>query len=120
MDEHFDQVSAVGLVFGEIEDELDGAAEAERVFGDEKGAFAGGNAGGDGAPEGDGAVACEGVHEADRSAAFDAVDEDVRQRFDVRVIDRMQAAEGPGWGWHILVSLVIGARVLGQYIRDRY
>src|SRR5687767_10167414 len=40
VDEHLAEVGAVGLVFREVEDQLDGAADAFRILGDEEGALA--------------------------------------------------------------------------------
>lgn len=57
VNEHLDEVGAVGLVVGKIEDELDGAADAVGVFGDEERAVARSDGGGDLAPEGEGVVA---------------------------------------------------------------
>src|SRR2546429_6086341 len=100
MDEHLGQIGAVGLVFGQVEDQLDGAAEAELVFGDEQGPFAGGDAGGDVAPEGDGTIARERVHETDGCAAVNAVDKDVGEGFDMGIVERVEAAEGAGERCH--------------------
>lgn len=96
VDEHFDEVGAVGLVFGEVEEELDGAAYAAGIFGDDDAAAAGGDVFGDAAPEGESAVAREGVHEADGGAAFDAIDEEIGELVEVGIGEGVEAAGGVG------------------------
>ena len=103
MHQHLHQVGAVRLILGQVEQQLHGAAQAVRIVGDQQRPFARGHALGHAAPERHGAVARQRVHEAHRRAAFDAVDQQVGKSVDLRVIERMQAPQGPGGCAHRLL-----------------
>ena len=74
------------------------------VLGDDERALAGVNAVGDLPPERDRSPARERKHEAHRRAAFDAVDQDVRERLDLGIVDSTQAPNGPGRRGHFRTS----------------
>ena len=63
------------LVLRLLEHELHGADDAARVLGNEQRAAAGADVVGDAPPEGERPGHRQGVHEAHRGAAFDAVDQ---------------------------------------------
>jgi hypothetical protein len=102
MDQHLREFGAVRLVLGLVQHQLDRAAQASRVVGDQQRAFAGGHALRNAAPERHSAVAREGVHEAHRRTAFDAVDQDAGERVNLRVIERVQASRRPSGSNHRL------------------
>jgi len=120
--EHLRDVGAVRLVLGQMKDELhradDGAGRA--VLGDEQGAFAALDAGGDAAPERLGASEVQRMREADRRVAVDDVDEQRREPGDLGVAGLREAADneaggrcGAGHGWQGCRStgIVAGASV---------
>ncbi len=96
MHQQLRQIGAVRLILGLFEHQLHGAAHAFCVLGDEQRAMARGHALRDAAPERYRALARQRAHEAHRGTAFDAVDQYARERFDVRVIQYVQTAHGPG------------------------
>ncbi len=100
MNEHFGEVGAVRLVFGEVEDELNGAANAVGIFGNEEEALFPGDIGCDFAPERKAALARKRVHEADGGAAFDAIDEEIGKLVQLRFADVMELADGAGGRVH--------------------
>ena len=102
MHQHLRQIGAVRLVLGLVEHQLHGAAQALRILGDQQRAFARGHALRHAAPERHRAVARQRVHEAHRRTAFDAVDQHVGELVDLRVIERVQASQGPGGCHHRL------------------
>ena len=90
MDEHLGQVGAVRLVLRLGEHELDGADDACVVLGDQQRPPPRRNVVGDAAPELLRPGGLEGMEEADARVAVDRVDEDARERLDLRVVDRVE------------------------------
>jgi hypothetical protein len=93
VDEHLGQVGPVLLVVRLVEHELDGADDADVVLRHEQRALAGRDTGGHAAPERLRLFRRQRVHEADRRAAVDTVDQHVGQRFDLLVVDRFQSPD---------------------------
>jgi hypothetical protein len=100
MDEHFREIGAVRLILGEVENELNRAADALLIVRDEDRAFAGGDATRDAAPERNGSFARERVHEADGRASLDAINQDIGEFFDEFVAERIDAARVPDVDGH--------------------
>jgi hypothetical protein len=90
--EHLGQIRAVGLVLGLIEQQLDGAAHPLIVLGDQQGPLPRSHPLRHPPPEGDGPLPAERMHEADRGAPLDAVDQHLGQPIDLGIIDGEQAA----------------------------
>jgi hypothetical protein len=86
--EHLGQICPVRLIFGKVEQQLHGAADAVPIVGDEEYPFAGADAARHAPPECERAIPREGMHEADRRSTFDAIDQNVGQRLDRWVVDR--------------------------------
>ncbi len=84
-----------------------------RVLRDHERAVAGGDPRRDAAPERDGALARERVHEAHRGAAVDAVDQDVGEAGDMGLVEPRAGGEGTrGWAHrrvHACVLRTIGS-----------
>ncbi len=97
----------MGLVLGLAQHQLDGTAQALSVLGDQQRPLSRGHPLGHATPEAERAVARQRVHEADRRAAQDAVDQHVDEPLEVRVFERVQASQGPGGGGHRRVSEAI-------------
>jgi hypothetical protein len=75
--EHLCHVGAVRLIFGQIENQLEGAAYAKRVLGHEQGSLAFRDAVRHPPPEGGGLLTCHRRHEADRGPTVHAIHEHV-------------------------------------------
>ena len=73
---------------------MDGADDPALVLGDQESPLAGRHAIGHATPERHGLGLVERMHEADRGAVVDAVDQEIRQGVDLGVVDRV---EGVGW-----------------------
>jgi aryl-alcohol dehydrogenase-like predicted oxidoreductase len=87
---------AVRLVLGQVEDQLRGAAQALLVLGREQHALAARHAVAHTAPEGERLVHRHRQHEADRGAAFDAVDQHAGQRVEFGGAGRIEPAGRDG------------------------
>jgi hypothetical protein len=98
VDEHLREICTMRLVLGLGQDELDGAAEAEGIAGGEQRALACGHGPGHVAPECDGALVGQRVHEAHRCSALDAVDQDGGELVDLDVVERVQPLHRPVLG----------------------
>jgi len=88
------------LVLGLVQHQLHGAAQTALILGDQQHAFACGDAIRHTAPECDGALARQRVHEAHGLTAVDAVDQHVGQLVDLQVVDHVEASHGPGGCGH--------------------
>jgi hypothetical protein len=75
---------------------LHGAADALRIFRNKKRTGARRDTFGNAAPERAGALARQRMHETDRRACFDAVDQHVHELIDLRVVNGVQPPQGPG------------------------
>ena len=85
--EHLRQIGAMRLILRQADDELHGAAQSQFVLGDNQNPLAIGDALGNLAPKRHRAVARQGMHEADGCAAFDAIEQNVAERFKFGVAD---------------------------------
>ena len=94
MHEHLRDVGPVRLVVGQGGNDLHRPDDAAVVAGHEQHASAARHAGGDAAPEPYRLVAGQREHEVDGRTAFDAVDQDVRQLFDICIGRRGQQVDG--------------------------
>ncbi len=106
MHQHLGKIGAMRLILGQRQDQLRGAADSVLVLGDDNRALAGLDAPGDAAPEGNRLVAREGMHETDRRAAVDHVHQYIREAFDLRIANGMQAADLKG-GHDVLSGLAM-------------
>jgi hypothetical protein len=96
MHEHLREIGPVRLVLGQIEHELDGAAYAVLVFGDEQRALTPRHAVRHAAPERERLVPRHRLHEADRRATLHAVQEHIGQACQGRLVHRLQPPDRPG------------------------
>jgi len=92
--EHLRQVGAVRLILGLVEDELYGADEAAGILGHEQRSLTPSDSRGDATPE----IQClrhgQGMHEAHRRAAVDAIDQQFGQSPNMLLGDGIQALNG--------------------------
>ena len=95
MHEHLREIGAMRLVLGLAQCELDRPADPGGVLRDPEGAIAGVDVARDLGPECARPIAAERRQEAHRRTALDAIDEDVRQRIDVRRIERTDESNRP-------------------------
>jgi hypothetical protein len=93
--QHLGDVGAMRLILGQIQNQLHGAADAEGVFRHEQRALPFRDAIRHATPEGHRLVARHRLHEADRRAAFDAIDQHVGQPPDDCVVDRGETPDRP-------------------------
>jgi hypothetical protein len=92
MHEHLGQLCTMGLILRLTEDEMHGAADAVRVFGNEQRAFAGGNALCDVTPERNCSLVRQWTHETHRCATLDAISQHGRELIYLRLIERQKSA----------------------------
>jgi hypothetical protein len=90
VDEHLAEVRAVRLILRKAEHELDRAADARVILGNQDRTLAGGYVGRNSRPETLCASASEGEHEPDGRTGLDAIDEHLREPFHVRVFQSLQ------------------------------
>jgi hypothetical protein len=93
--QHLRHVRPVWLVLRQIENELDGAADALRIVGREQRPLALRNAVRDALPERDGLVACHRLHEADGRTTIHAIHEHVGKTLDGWGVEGVNAADRP-------------------------
>ena len=102
MNEHLGQIGAVRLVLGLGEHELDRADDAGVVLRNQQCPPPCGNVVGHAAPELLRSGRLEWVEEADARVAVDRVDEDARERLDLRVVGRVEPPDRrPGSRAHV-------------------
>ncbi|KAJ3058714.1 hypothetical protein HK102_010348, partial [Quaeritorhiza haematococci] len=98
--QHLRQVGAVRLVFGEVDDQLHGAAESLRILGRQDDPAARGRFTRHATPERLGPFPRQREHEADRGPALDAIDQQVGEPPDRCAVDGIEPPHGPVRGAH--------------------
>ena len=73
---------------------MHGADDAALVLGDQESPFAGRHTIGHATPERDGLGPLKWMHETDRGAGIDGVDQEISQGVDLGVVDSAQAPDG--------------------------